>query len=172
MQRKRRIAREPIEKTIVHHADRPAETLLRRLEDDIERPFEIARLCRLVSSREQDRGVAVVAACMHLPGQAIRIGESSGFLNWQRVHVCADSQTPRTFAYTKLAHDGTRLADAFSYVVAPLAKSLRNETTRFDFFEADLRMSMNATTQFNKFRAALAATSGTILGYDSAFSLV
>lgn len=62
------VAGEFLEQPLLHHDLRPAEILLRRLEDQVHRAVEIAPLGNRLGRAEQHGGVAVMTAGMHLAG--------------------------------------------------------------------------------------------------------
>ena len=70
-----RVAREAVEQAVVHHCLRAAEVFFGRLEDQVQRAGELARGCEWRAARWH-RGVAVVAACMHLVRVAARVRQA------------------------------------------------------------------------------------------------
>jgi len=70
------VAREALEQAVLEHRGRPAQALLRGLEDDVHRAPEVAVGGQPASRPEQHRGVAVVAASMHHAGCTRRVGEA------------------------------------------------------------------------------------------------
>ena len=68
-----RIGREQIEQSVLDHLIGTATALFGGLEDKHCPPVEIARFCQILRGPEQDRGVPVMAAGMHLARRFGRI---------------------------------------------------------------------------------------------------
>jgi hypothetical protein len=70
-----RLHRELLEQAVVHHLARAAAAFLGRLENQVDGAVEVAMVRQVMGCAQQHRGMAVVAACMHLAGVARRMVE-------------------------------------------------------------------------------------------------
>ena len=80
---------EALHQAVLDHRLAAAAALLGRLEDHDRGAGEVARLGEVVRGAEQHRGVAVMAAGVHLAGHRRFVGHVVGLLDRQRVHVGA-----------------------------------------------------------------------------------
>ena len=77
------------DQAVLHHGLRAGAALLRRLEDHHRGAGEIARLGEVFGGSQQHRGVAVVAAGVHLAGHRRFVRQAGLLLERQRIHVGA-----------------------------------------------------------------------------------
>ena len=82
---------EALHHAVLDHLVAAAAAFLGRLEDDRHRAGEIARLGEIFGGAEQHRGVAVMAAGMHLAGDGRGVGLAGDLGDRQRVHVGAQA---------------------------------------------------------------------------------
>ena len=80
---------EAVHHAVLHHLAAAAAALLGRLEDHHRGAGEVARLGKIFRGAEQHRGVAVVAAGVHLAGVGGGVGQPGNLGDRQRVHVGA-----------------------------------------------------------------------------------
>ena len=80
---------ETVHQPVLDHRGGAGPTLLGRLEDHHRIAGEIARLGEIAGSAQQHRGVAVMAAGVHLAGGLGGIGQIGRLLDRQRIHVGA-----------------------------------------------------------------------------------
>ena len=80
---------EALHHAVLHHRLAAGAALLRRLEDDDRRAVEAARLGEVFCRAEQHRGVAVMAAGVHLARRLRRPGLAALLVDRQRIHVGA-----------------------------------------------------------------------------------
>ena len=80
---------EALHQAVLHHGLAAGAALLGRLEDHDRGAGEIARLGEIARRAEQHRGVAVMAAGVHLAGHGRLVGQVVRLLDRQRVHVGA-----------------------------------------------------------------------------------
>ena len=107
-----RVRREALEQAILHHGASAALVLLRRLEDEINRAVEIARLGEVFRRAQQHGRVPVMAAGMHLAGIAGPVFETVRLLDVERVHVGPDGDGALAVALSAQHGDDARLRDA------------------------------------------------------------
>ena len=118
---------EAVHHAVLDHRLAAGAALFRRLEDDDRGAGEIARLGEIARGAEQHRGVAVMAAGVHLAGRRRLVREVGGFHDRQRIHVGAqpDRLYPavgRLAAMDDADHAGP--ADAGDHLVAAEALEL------------------------------------------------
>ena len=101
------------EQTVLDHPHRTALVLLRGLEDQVHGAVEIPRFGEIAREPQQHRGVAVMAAGMHLAGIFRGIGKVRLLLDRQRIHVGADADGAARRAVAEGADDA-RPGDAAS----------------------------------------------------------
>ena len=77
------------DEAVLHHGLGAGAALLRRLEDHDRRAGKIARLGEVFGGTKQHRGVAVMAAGVHLAGHRRLVRQAGFLLERQRVHVGA-----------------------------------------------------------------------------------
>ena len=68
--------RELVEQAVLHHLARAAAAFFGRLEHQVHGAVEVAVLAQMLGRRQQHRGVAVVAAGVHLAGVRARVREA------------------------------------------------------------------------------------------------
>ena len=141
------------DQAVFHHGLRAGAALLRRLEDHHRGAGEIARLGQIFGGSEQHRGVAVVAAGVHLAGHRRLVRQAGLLLERQRIHVGAQpNHLGAGLAATDDADDaGT--ADAGHHLVA--AKAL-------EFFRNRRRGAMHVVEQL-RMRVHVAAPGGDLV---------
>ncbi len=119
VQRKDGVAGEALEQPLLHHSPAAAQALLGRLEDEIERAVEAALLREVRGGGQQDGGVAVVAAGVHLAGHCgWRRAAPVASVDGQRVHVRTDAQSPVARAVPQAAHHAGA-GQALVHLIAP-----------------------------------------------------
>ena len=80
---------EAVHQAVLNHGSAAAAALLGRLEDHDRGAGEVARLGEIMRGTEQHRGMAVVAAGVHLARRRRLVGQSGRFLDRQRIHIGA-----------------------------------------------------------------------------------
>src|SRR6266850_151022 len=98
--------RELLEQAVSHHHAAAALILLGRLEDEMDRPGEIARLRQIAGGTEQHGGMAVMTAGMHLALVDRLVREAVLLMDMERVHIGAkrDGPTARGCALERAHH--------------------------------------------------------------------
>jgi hypothetical protein len=96
---------------------------------------------------EQDRRMAVVAACMHLAVRAARIRQPGLLDDRQRVHVGANADAARSVAHFERA-DHTGLTDTARDLPAPFLELPGNERAGLQLFVGKFGMVMNVMANF------------------------
>jgi len=146
-----RIAGEAFEQPVGEHGVGAAAALLRRLEDHDRGAGEIRVLGEIARRAEQHRGVAVMAAGMHLARIGRGIGQPGQLLQRQAVHVGAQADGPlaRPLAADHPDHAGP--ADALGDLDAPVAHVLRDECGRAMLFQPEFRMGVDVAANRREF---------------------
>ncbi len=85
---------EAVHQAVLDHRGGTGAALFRRLEDHHGVAGEIAGLGKITRSPKQHRGVAVMAAGMHLARRLRCVGQIGCFLDRQRIHVGAQPRSP------------------------------------------------------------------------------
>ena len=136
-----RVAREAAEQVVLEHRARAAQSFFGRLEDEVDRAVEVARLGEIARRAEQHRGVPVMAAGMHhaRPGRLVR--HLVRLEDRQRVHVGAQPDRDRPIALAQHA-DHAGPADAAMHLDAERLELLRHDVGGAVLGEPDLRMRM------------------------------
>jgi hypothetical protein len=93
------------EQLVRKHRLRAAQPLLGRLEDEIDRAVEVARLGEIARRTEQHGGVAVVTAGMHHAGLGRFVWQLVRFHDRQCVHVGAQPDRHRAVALAQHTDD-------------------------------------------------------------------
>ncbi len=135
---------EAAHQAVLDHRQPAAAALLRRLEDDHGGAGEIACLGQIFGGAEQHRGVAVMAAGMHLARHRRFVRQAGFLLERQRVHVGA--QPDDLFAGLAAADDADDAgpADAgYDFVAAKALQKVRHRARRAVHVELQLRMGVN-----------------------------
>ena len=140
------IARELLEQAIVDHGLGATNPLLGRLEDEIDLTVEVARGGQILGGAQQDGGVAIVTACVHLAIVDRSVGERIRLDDGQRVHVCAQAHRTRGVANAKRP-DHPGLADTGVNVEAELTQFAGNKICRAVFLESEFRMRVDVAAQ-------------------------
>src|SRR6266850_4580380 len=136
------VAWEAVEHPLLDHSLGAAEPLFRRLENEIYRSVEIARIGEIAGGAEQHRGVAVVAAGVHPPVMTRTIVEAVGLMDRQGVHIGPQADRARRIAGSQPADD-PRLADTTIDLAAKLGELRRHHIGSALLLEAEFRMSVN-----------------------------
>jgi hypothetical protein len=154
---------DPIERAVVDHARRTAETLVVLrffgwLKEEAHCAVQVASgklLPEQVRHAEQDRGVGIVTTCVHhpwIPGSKRQTGR---LIDRQGIHIGTDADR-RSVAVTELSHD-TGFADAGTNVdAADFAQCFDNQLRGSHFLERKLWMRVDFTTQTAKISGAIA----------------
>ena len=137
---------EALHQAVLDHGFAAGTSLLRRLEDHDRRAGKIARLGEIARRPEQHRGMAIVAAGMHLARYGRSIWEIVRLLDRQCIHVGAQSDDPAAVVWLAAAdhpnHAGA--ADAGHHLVAAEAFQLLGDGRRSAMHVIkELRMGMN-----------------------------
>ena len=114
------VAGEALEQPLFDHARAAVQHLFRRLENQVQRAVEIARLRQVACRAEQHRGVAVVAAGVHAVGHAAAPGFAVVFLDRQGVHIGAQAEAFNAVAHPQPPHHAGARQSAV-YLIAPRA---------------------------------------------------
>ena len=114
-----RVAGKALEQLVLEHRQRAAEPFLGRLEDEVHRAVEVARLGEIARRAEQHGGVAVMAAGVHHARPGRLVGHVVRLEDRQRVHVGAQPDRHRAVAFAQHA-DHAGAADAAMHLDAEL----------------------------------------------------
>ena len=126
---------ETVHETILDHRGGAGAALFGRLEDHDGIAGEIAGFGEIARGTEQHRGVAVMAAGVHLAGRPGGVRQIGLFLDRQRVHVGAQADHPgvalaaRLLALDDADHAGAAKAGC-DLVAAEFAQAVRHERRR------------------------------------------
>ena len=144
MQRPDGVAWEFVKEPFGNHALCAGTGLFRGLEDKVHSARKIARLSQVFGGPQQDRGVAVVTAGVHLARRGRGVFKTVLLLHRQRVHLGSQADTARIIALSQHAdHAGSR--HAAMHLDAPALKSLRHDVRGAMFFIAQLWVGMEIT---------------------------
>jgi hypothetical protein len=99
---------------------------------------------------EQHRGVAVVAARVHLAGNLAGIRQAGLFVDRQGVHVGAQAEPLRAVADFQLAHHAG-LPQPAAHCIAPLLQTLGHQIGSGEFFIRKLRVRVDTAAQGDHF---------------------
>ena len=138
---------------VLHHGLGAGAALLRRLEDHHRGAGEIARLGEVFGRSQQHRGVAVVAAGVHLAGHRRLVRQAGLLLERQRIHVGAQPHHLAAGLAAADDADDPGAADARHDIVA--AKTL-------ELFRNRGRRAVHVVEQF-RIRMHLAAPGGDLV---------
>ena len=137
-----RVAGEALEETVRDHGLCAPLPLLGGLKDEMHRSVEAPGLGEVARGGEQHRGMAVVAAGMHLPGVRRAMLEVIGLVYGQRVHVSPQPDLPRSTSGAQHP-DHARASDPGVHFAAKLSELLRDDAGRAAFLEPKLRMRVD-----------------------------
>jgi len=123
---------EALHQPVLHHGLAAGAALLGRLEDDDGGAGKIARLREVARSAQQHRGMAVMAAGMHLARHRRLVGNVVGFLDRERVHVGAQPDYPTALPCRTPANDADHsgAANAGHHLIAAKAAQLFGHRAR------------------------------------------
>ena len=146
---------EAVDQAVLDHGLAAGAALLRRLEDHHRGAVEIARLGEVLGGAEQHRGVAVVAAGVHLAGHRRLVRQAGRLLDRQRIHVGAQPDHLARSAALAAADDAddAGAADAGHHLVA--AETL-------ELFRHRRRRAVHVVLQF-RMRMHVAAPGGDLV---------
>ena len=145
-----RVAGKALEQIVLQHGQRAADAFLAGLEDEVHRAVEVARLRQVARGAEQHRGVAVMAAGVHLAVVAAAIREVVGLVDRQRVHVGA--QADRGLAVAGAQHaDHAGVADAAVHLDAPFLQLARDQVGGAMLLQAEFRMGVDVLADGGEF---------------------
>lgn len=140
------VAREALEQAILDHLAAPAQALFGGLEDQVQGAVEAALLCQVARRSQQDGGVPVVPAGVHLALVRAGIRQAGLLLDGQGVHVGAQAQHARAAAQAQRAyHAGA--AQAPVHRVAPLGQARGHQVAGGEFLERQLGVRMDVMAQ-------------------------
>jgi len=146
------VAGKALEQAFRDHPARTAEPFLGGLEDQHCRAGEVARRREIAGGAEQDRGMAVMAAGMHLAGIARGIGQVRGLGDRQRIHVGAQADAALAGLLAVDDADDTGPGNALMHLVdPPVAQRLRHDPRRARLLEADLGMRVQIAADRGEF---------------------
>ena len=122
---------EAFHQPVPDHRGRARAALLSRLKDHHRIPGEVPGLGEITRGAEQHRGVAVMAAGVHLAGCLRGVSEVGFFLDRQRIHIGAEPDhleiaDGRLFALDDADHAGPAKAGR-DLVAAELLQAIRHE---------------------------------------------
>ena len=146
------VDREPLEQPLLDHRPAAAEPLLRGLEDEMHVAAEIAVLGEIARRAEQHRGMAVVAAGVHLAGNG-RADARGPSISW----ICSASRSARSpiarwpgrLPFERA--DDAGLADALGDLDAPGAQLLGDQRGGAHLLEAGLGMAVDVAADLDQF---------------------
>jgi len=145
-----RIARKPLEEALFQHAPgaTAAAELFCRLKDQHQgaatrQPAIACSLGEHACGAEQHRGMAVVAAAVHLARHGARPGQAGHFLERDRIHIGTQPDAP-PISRAPLQHaDHAGDGDATVHRVAPCAQLFGNEGAGGMLLEAELGLAVD-----------------------------
>ena len=143
---KNRIARKALKQAVFHHLARATQAFFGRLKNQVQGSVKCCAACQVFGRGQQHGGVAVVAAGVHQAGVAAGVGQASGFLNGQGVHVGTQAQTARTRAALELPHH-TGAAQAAGDGVAPALQAFGHQVTGAKLLKTDFRVLVDVAAQ-------------------------
>ncbi len=143
------IAREALEQAVLDHRARAAEVFLVGLEDQVEGAVEVAAIRQRLGGGQQDGGVAVVAARVHLARDPAGIGQARCLDHGQRIHVGADAQAAPAVAQLQLPHHAA-LADAGVHLEAPAFQQGGHQLAGGANLEAELGLGVDLAADADK----------------------
>ena len=146
-----RVARETFEQAVRQHGEGAAAAFLGRLEDQVQRASEIGVFGEVAGGAEQHRGVAVMAAGVHLARDGGRIGRAGLLVDRQGIHVGTQPDGPLAgTAPGDGAHD-TGPADALGYGDAPLTQLLRDQGGGTFLFQPEFGVGVDVASYGGEF---------------------
>ncbi len=144
------VARKALEQAVGDHRLRAAQAFLGRLEDEVHRAVEVARLRQIARRAQQHRGVAVMTAGVHAALVLRAVVEAVGLVDRQRVHVGAQADRLVRAAVAKHADD-TRASDAAVHLDAEALETLRDEVGGAVLLEAQFRVRVQVAPPGGEF---------------------
>ncbi|MNF99035.1 hypothetical protein D3C84_819200 [compost metagenome] len=145
-----RIAGKALEQAVFDHPPGAAQGFLGGLEDQVEGAVELARLGQVAGSAEQDGGMAVMAAGVHLAGIAAGVGHAAFFLDRQGVHVRADADAAVATAVLE-GTDDARAADTLEDLITPLAQVAGHQLAGDVLLETELGVLVDPSPNLREF---------------------
>jgi hypothetical protein len=134
------------EEAIFDHLAGSCATLLGGLENENDRPVEIAVFGKVLRRAEKHGRMPIVPTRVHLSGVLGAVSEVVEFLDRKRIHVRAKADGP--LARTTLEYpDHTGLAQPAMNFDTPVLESLRYELRSQVFFVTQFRMSVNISSK-------------------------
>jgi hypothetical protein len=141
-----RVAREALEQAVVDHLLRAGAAFLGRLEDEIDGAVERLDLRQVLGRTQQHRGVAIMAARVHLAGVGGGVGKGVGLLDRQRIHVGAQADAAAAAAVADHAHHAGA-AETAMHLDAPGGEPFGHEVTGAMLFVAQLGVGVQVAPQ-------------------------
>ena len=133
-----------IQTSILNHASAASATFFGRLEDQCDRLRELAgtgSINEFSSDANQNRGVTVMAACVHATFRSGCIGQSGLFENGQGIHVGAECNWFTFSSWNVRKHAGASSQSALEFHACSSKFPLDNITCAV-FLVSKLRMLM------------------------------
>ncbi|MCY1524078.1 hypothetical protein D9M68_589980 [compost metagenome] len=121
--------------------------LLGRLEEQVQGAAPAAFAGQFAGRRQQHGGMAVMAAGVHLAGNAAAPGAATAFLDGQGVQFGAQAEGRALAVAQGADHGGTGQIQV--QLVAPLAQVLDHPPAGGEFLEAQLRLGVYGAAQFD-----------------------
>ena len=137
-----RLAGEELQEAVVEHALGAGQAFFGRLEHQVQVAVEAARRGQVARRGQQHRGVAVVAAGVHLAEHLARPRLAAGLGDRQRVHVGAQADVAVGRAGAQRA-DHAGAAQAAMHLVAPALQSLGHQVGGGVLFVGELRIRVD-----------------------------
>lgn len=133
---------EALEQPLFDHARAAVQHLFRRLENQMQRAVEVARLRQVTSGTEQHGGVTVMATGVHAVGHAAAPGLAVVLLDRQGVHIGAQPEAFNAIAHLQRAHHAGARQSAV-HLIAPRIQIIRHQIAGAKLFETQFRVLMN-----------------------------
>ena len=150
---------EALHQAVLDHRRAAGAALLRRLKHDHRGAGEVARLGKIFGGAEQHRGVAVMAAGVHLAGHGGLVRQPGRLLDRQRVHVGAHADHLAARLVAADDADDAGAADArHDLVAAERLELLGDARRRAVDVVLQLRMGMDVVAPFGDFAVQVGDT--------------
>ncbi len=144
------VAGEAFEQPVLQHLQRAADALFGRLEDEVDGAVEVPRFRQVLGRAQQHRGVAVMAAGVHLAGVLAGVRQVRRFQDRQRVHVGAQADRCLPVAVAQDADDAC-LADAAMDLDPPFLQLAGHQVGGAVLFQAELGVRVDVAADGGQF---------------------
>jgi len=143
---------ETLEQAVGDHFSGATTTFLCGLEDQVDGAVEIPVFRQVLRGGQQHRGVAIVAAGVHLAGVLAGVGEGVEFLHGQGVHVGAQANAPAAGAAVAAMDDANHpgLAHATVYGNAPFGEFLGHQVGGANLLEAEFGVGVDVASDLRQ----------------------